>query len=78
MKRALTHTQAQFAYATDGVTNQAYLVGGAQLRTGYRHLEGLQEKLSEVDAEDISRVAETYLSEDNRTMGIFYPQQEVS
>jgi zinc protease len=78
MKRALTQTRAQFAYATDGVTNQAYLIGAAQLRTGYRHLEDLQERLSGIEAEDICRVAETYLNEDNRTIGTFHPQQEVS
>ncbi|MBU7004960.1 MAG: insulinase family protein [Theionarchaea archaeon] len=75
MKRALTQTQAQFAYATDGVTNQAYLIGAAQMRSGYRYLADLQEKLSKIEGEDICRVAETYLNEDNRTMGIFYPEE---
>jgi len=78
MKSALAQTQAQFAYATDGVTNQAYLIGAAQLRTGYRYLEDLQRKLSEVSPDDVSRVARTYLHEDNRTLGIFYPSKEVS
>jgi zinc protease len=78
MKRALAQTQAQFAYATDGVTNQAYLIGAAQLRTGYRYLENLQGKLMEVSPDDVSRVARTYLNEDNRTLGIFYPSKEVS
>ena len=75
MKRAASQTEAQFAYATDGITGMAYLLGSAELRVGYRYLEDLTERLMAVEREDVQRVAETYLSERNRTVGIFRPTE---
>ncbi len=77
-RRALSQTEAQFAYATDGVTGQAHLIGASELRTGYRHLASLLDRLSKVSPEDVRRVARTYLGEDNRTVGVFKPIKEGS
>lgn len=77
-KRALAQTEAQLAYATDGVTGQAYLIGASELHLGYRHLARILDKLKAVTPSDVRRVAETYLGEDNRTVGIFKPSKEGS
>ena len=77
MKRAASQTEAQFAYATDGITGMAYLLGSAELRVGYHHLEDLTERLMAVEREEVQRVAEAYLSEGNRTVGIFRPTEGV-
>jgi len=75
-KRALAQTEAQLAYATDGVTGQAYLIGAAELHLGYQHLGKIMDKLKTVTPADVRRVAEAYLGEDNRTVGIFKPSKE--
>jgi len=74
-ERALAQTKAQLAYATDGVTAQAYLIGAAELHLGYQHLARVLDKLKAVTPSDVRRVAETYLGEDNRTVGIFKPSK---
>ena len=78
IRKALAQTEAQFAYATDGVTAQGHLFGTFQLRVGYRYLGTLLDHLTEVTPEDVTRVAREYLSESNRTVGVFRPQGEGS
>jgi len=77
-RRALAQTEAQLAYATDGVTGQAYLIGAFELHLGYQHLARILDKLKAVSPSDVQRVAENYLAEDNRTVGIFKPTKESS
>lgn len=73
--KALRQTQAQLAYASDGVTSQAYALGRYHLVSSYRYLDTLVEGLSRVTPDDVQRVAATYLSEANRTVGWFIPTE---
>lgn len=73
--KAIRQTQAQMAYASDGVTSQAYALGRYHLVSSYQYLNTLVEGLSRVTPEHVQRVAAQYLSEDNRTVGRFIPTE---
>ena len=73
MRMALNQTEAQFSYATDGVTAQAYLLGSFETRTGYKYLATLRDELRRVTPEQVRVVARKYLHESNRTVGMFIP-----
>jgi len=73
MRMALNQTEAQFSYATDGVTAQAYLLGSFETRTGYKYLATLRDELRRVTPEEVRVVARKYLHESNRTVGMFIP-----
>jgi zinc protease len=76
MARALRQAEASFIYSRDSVTQQAGQLGEYETLAGdWRLLDKLPELLRAVTAEDIARVATTYLTVDNRTTGIFQPTQ---
>ncbi len=76
MGMALNQTEAQFSYATDGVTAQGYLLGSFETRIGYDYLATLRTRLKQVTPQDVMRVANKYLVENNRTIGTFIPSAE--
>ncbi|MEK6713616.1 MAG: insulinase family protein, partial [Nitrospirota bacterium] len=66
--------EAAFIMGQDSVFYQAMLIG--QLETtgaGTGYLESYIDEIRKVTAEDIMRVAQTYFSEDNRTVGVLVP-----
>jgi len=74
MARAMRQAEASFIYARDSVTQQTDQLGEFETMAGdWRLLEKLPELLSGVTPADISRVAKTYLTADNRTVAIFQP-----
>ncbi len=74
MARGLRQAEASFIFARDSVTEQANQLGEYETTTGdWRMVERLPELLRKVTADDVSRVATTYLTQDNRTIGIFQP-----
>jgi len=76
MSRAQRQAEASFIYSRDSVTQQADQLGEYETLAGdWRLLERLPELLRAVTAEDVSRVAKTYLTAGNRTIGIFEPTQ---
>jgi len=74
MARALRQAEASFIYSRDSVTQQADQLGDYETTAGdWRLLEKLPDLLRAVTPEDVSRVAKTYLTADNRTVAIFQP-----
>jgi zinc protease len=73
MARALRQSEAQFAYGRDGVTSQAFALGYFQHLGDWRNLARHVERLRAVTPEDVTRVAATYLREENRIVGWFVP-----
>lgn len=74
MARARRQLEASIIYSRDSVTDQAEQLGYYQTVTGdYAYLDRLPSLLEAVTPADIVRVAKTYLTEDNRTVGIFQP-----
>jgi zinc protease len=65
--------KAGHVFSTEGVTSLARYLGQYEMAHGWRHFETYLEDLARVTAEDVVRVAKTYLTERNRTVGWFLP-----
>jgi len=74
MARARRQLEASFIFDRDSVTEQARQLGYYQTVAGdWAFLDRLPDRLRQVTPEDVARVAQTYLTPDNRTVGIFEP-----
>ncbi|MBC7317063.1 MAG: insulinase family protein, partial [Chloroflexi bacterium] len=73
---AIRQTQAQFAYANESVSGQALSLGFLAILDRPERMDTLFEELAAVTPEDVQRVARTYLTEENRTVGWFVPSEE--
>jgi zinc protease len=75
LAKALKQSKAQFAYATERVTNQAYWLGWSETIDSYHWFESYIERLMEVTAEDVHRVMQMFLAPTNRNVGWYVPQE---
>jgi zinc protease len=71
--KAVKQTRAQFAYSTERVSSLAYLAGLLECLHSWRDMDIFTERLAEVTPKDVQRVAQTYLTRGNRTVGWFQP-----
>ncbi|HEU5013005.1 MAG TPA: pitrilysin family protein [Roseiflexaceae bacterium] len=76
MAKVIKQARAQVAYSSESVTNQAMQLGMWEMLDSYRRPETLLDELSAVTAADVQRVAQTYLVENNRTVGYFIPSED--
>jgi zinc protease len=76
LDKAVRQSRAQFIYSSDSVSSQAYMLGFLEsINTADMYDEAL-DKLAAVTAEDVRRVARTYLTPTNLTVGWFIPTPE--
>ena len=75
---AKKQVRAQLAYASEGVTNQGYWLGSLETVDSHKTFDSLLDRVEEVQAEDVHRVAQSYLTRDKRTVGWFIPTIEGS
>lgn len=75
LRMAIRQTQAQFAYASESVSGQALALGFLAVLDRPERMETLFEEFASVTPEDLQRVARTYLTEENRTVGWFVPSE---
>jgi len=73
LQKAVNQTKAQFIYAKDNVSSQAYYLGYFETVASYKLLDTYVDGLKAVTKADIRRVANRYLIPNNRTVGIFEP-----
>ncbi len=73
--KAIKQTQAEFVYGAESVTDQAYWLGFSEIVASQSWLDSYLERLAAVTPEDVQRVAATYLGADQRTIGIFLPEE---
>ncbi|MHC5034707.1 MAG: M16 family metallopeptidase, partial [Planctomycetota bacterium] len=76
LKKAVNQVRAQVEYARDGITANAYTIGNLGSFDALDELETLVDRVAAVSAEDVIRVARTYLQARNRTVGVFIPEGE--
>src|SRR5215469_12364440 len=77
--RTRRQLHAQVVYSLEGVTNQGFALGFMDLvARDAAAWETFPEALQQVSAEDVQRVASTYLVERQRTAGWFVPDAEDS
>jgi zinc protease len=73
LAKAIKQTKAQFAYSSETVTGQALWMGFSEVFADYGWFERYIDNLSAVTVEDVQRVARTYLTPSNRTVGWYVP-----
>jgi zinc protease len=79
LARTRRQLHAQVVYSLEGVTNQGFALGFMDLvARDAAAWQTFPEALQAVSAEDIQRVASTYLKERQRSVGWFVPNQEES
>jgi zinc protease len=76
--RAVKQTQALFAYGGESITNQAFWMGFSEMFASYEWVTGYLENIAAVSPEDVQRVAQNYLQDRNRVVGIYQPQNKGS
>jgi len=78
LDRAKRQSQASFLYSRDSIRSLAQLLGYYETVGSYRYLDTYLEHIQAVTAEDVRRVAGTYLTEDARTVGTYDPPERAS
>jgi zinc protease len=73
--KAIKQAKAQFAYGSESVTNQGFWYGFSEIFADYTWFESYLDRLAAVKVDDVQRVAKTYLTKSNRTVGWYVPQQ---
>ena len=68
--------RTQVAYASDGVANLGFNLGAFEVASSYHDYLAMIDNVGRVTAEDVQRVAATYLTEMNRTVGWFVPSDD--
>jgi zinc protease len=75
IEKAQQQIIAQVAYSRDGTFNIAMQMSEAEAIADWRFYKDYEANISRVTPADIKRVAQTYFTEDNRTVGHFIPKQ---
>ncbi len=75
-EKALKQARADFAYSSESVTNQGFWYGWSEIFADYTWFETYLERLAQVTPEDVQRVARTYLTRANRTVGWYLPRAQ--
>ena len=76
LHKAIKQTRAQFVYSSESVTNRAYWLGFSAVVTSLEWLATWAERLAAVTADDVRRVAATYFTPDQQTVGWYVPESE--
>ncbi len=73
LQTAIKQSKAQFAYSSESVTNQGFWLGFSSVVADTDWFESFLDRLAAVTVEEVSRVANSYLSRRNRTVGHYVP-----
>ncbi|MEK6717069.1 MAG: insulinase family protein, partial [candidate division NC10 bacterium] len=74
LQKAINQVRASLTFAQGSLSGLARMIGSLEMTVGYRELGTYLERIRQVTAADVQRVARQYLSPDNRTVGWFLPQ----
>lgn len=73
LAKAVRQAQAMFAYSAESVTNQGFWLGLNEILARPRWFQNYLAALTQVTVADVHRVAQTYLTPNNRVVGVFEP-----
>ena len=76
LEKVIKQARSQFVYATDGVMNVGYWLGQLEVVSSYKMYDRFLDQLEKVSKDDVQRAAAKYLTETNRTVGWFIPNEE--
>ena len=73
--KAIKQTRAQFVYASESITQQAYWLGFSAVVASSAWLSSYLDQVSRVTVENVRQVAAHYLRRDQCTVGHYLPRQ---
>lgn len=73
LERAVKQARALFAYGSESITNQAFWMGFTEMFASYDWFTSYLDRLAAVTPDDVLHVAQHYLKQDNRIVGIYLP-----
>lgn len=73
LQKAMNQIESEFIFAQDSVHRLASLLGAYESVASWRLLAGYLDSIRTVTAADVQRVAQRYLTTDNRTVAILIP-----
>ena len=76
LQKAINQVRAELTFAYGSVSGLARAIGSMELTVGYQEVGTYLDKIRQVTAADVQRVARQYLTPDNRTVGWFIPQRD--
>jgi zinc protease len=76
LERALKQARAIFAYGSESISNQAFWMGFAEMFASVDWFTSYLERLAKVTPEDVQRLAQTCLRPQNRTLGVYLPEND--
>jgi zinc protease len=74
LQRAKNQVEATFVFQEDSVHRRAALLARFELIGGYDQKDRFVERMRAVTAADVQRVARTYFSDDNKSVGVLLPR----
>lgn len=73
LNKVFTQATAEYVYNNDNIEKLTLALGRAEMTAGYEYYTDYLANLKKVTPDEIKRVCEKYLLEDNRTVGNFIP-----
>jgi zinc protease len=73
IQKAINQVRAELTITHGSVSGLARAIGSLEMTVGYRELGRYLDRIRQVTAADVQRVAREYLTADNRTVGWFVP-----
>lgn len=74
LQKAINQVRAGLTFSQGSLNGLARMIGTLEMTVGHREIESYLDRIRQVTAADVQRVARQYLSLDNRTVGWFVPQ----
>ncbi len=78
LQKAINQVRADLTISHGSVSGVARAIGGLEMTVGYQEFDRLLDRIRQVTAADVQRVAQAYLGVDNRTVGWFVPEGEAA
>ena len=78
LQKAVNQVEASFVYANESVAGQARRLGNFETIYSWRFLDEYLPNVRKVSRDDVARMARKYLTEDNRTVVTFVPEEQVA
>jgi zinc protease len=78
LEKAKNAIEAAFVFAQDSLFYQGMLLGQYEIAGDWRQLDEYLPRIRAVTADDVQRVANTYLREENRTTAVLIPDPPVA
>jgi zinc protease len=78
LQKAINQVRADLTMSYGSVSGVARAIGSLEMTVGYSEFDRVLDRIRQVTAADVQRVARAYLAVDNRTVGWFVPEGAVA